>query len=147
MSWLVYSFYFHIQLSEVLQRCSLLQSHVFILIHSFDGPSLRSSRVLEYLRQGYIVYLINSQIASLPMVHVLASIDHIRGNLLLSSGSFASFNFVFIDATTFEPYFYEKMFMSQVSQAYRYPTFIWYILVANQLRESHMFSVHSLGII
>ena len=90
------------------------------------------------------MYLINSQIASLPMVHVLASIDHIRGNLLLSSGSFASFNFVFIDATTFEPYFYEKMFMSQVSQAYRYPTFIWYILVANQLRESHMFSVHSL---
>ena len=43
-------FHFHIQLSEVLQRCSLLQSHVFILIHSFDGPSLRSSRVLEYLR-------------------------------------------------------------------------------------------------
>ena len=81
------------------------------------------------------------------MVHVLASIDHIRGNLLLSSGSLASFNFVFIDATTFEPYFYEKMFKSQVSQAYRYPTFIWYKLVANQLQELRTFSAHSLGII
>ena len=92
------------------------------------------------------MYLINSQVASLPMVHVLASIDHIRGNLLLSSGSFASFNFVFIDATTFEPYFYEKMFMKYHKRT-GILLIIWYKLVANQLRESHMFSVHSLGII
>ena len=92
------------------------------------------------------VSLITSQLASLPMIHVLASVDHIRGNLLLPSGSLASFNFVFVDATTFEPYFYEKMFMSQVSQAYRYSYKLLSILVVNRLQELRTFSVHSQGI-
>lgn len=60
-----------------------------------------------------------SQLASLPMCHVIASIDHIRSGLLFSEGVPTAFNFIFEDATTFEPYFVEKMYMMQVSQSYR----------------------------
>lgn len=61
-----------------------------------------------------------SQLASLPMCHVIASVDHIRSGLLFSEGVSTAFNFIFEDATTFEPYFVEKMYMMQVSQSYRY---------------------------
>ena len=63
--------------------------------------------------------LIYSQLAALPMCHVIASVDHIRSNLLFSTSSLREFDFVYEDATTFEPYFYEKMYMTQVSQSYR----------------------------
>lgn len=53
------------------------------------------------------------------MCHVIASVDHIRSNLLFSTSSLREFDFVYEDATTFEPYFYEKMYMTQVSQSYR----------------------------
>lgn len=37
------------------------------------------------------------------MCHVIASIDHIRSGLLFSEGVSTAFNFIFEDATTFEP--------------------------------------------
>lgn len=54
----------------------------------------------------------------MPRVHVIASIDHIRGNLLFSASALSHFQFVYHDATTYEPYFYEKMYSAQVTQSY-----------------------------
>ena len=49
---------------------------------------------------------------------MIASIDHIRGNLLFSASALSHFQFVYHDATTYEPYFYEKMYSAQVTQSY-----------------------------
>ena len=59
------------------------------------------------------------ELAQLPFVHVIASIDHIRGSLLFSTSALSHYQFVCHDATTYEPYFYEKMYSTQVAQSYR----------------------------
>ena len=94
-------------MKSVLEGCANATSHLFIVIHSIDGAGLRNSRSIDYL----------GELSALPCVHLICSMDHIRGNLLFSSSALSHFQFVYHDATTFAPYYYEIMFMSQGSQA------------------------------
>lgn len=88
------------------------------MIHSIDGPGLRNAHTQEYLAYAQRGRIIHRELAQLPRVHVIASIDHIRGNLLFSASALSHFQFVYHDATTYEPYFYEKMYSAQVTQSY-----------------------------
>ncbi|KAK7080938.1 Origin recognition complex subunit 2, partial [Halocaridina rubra] len=67
---------------------------LFIIIHNLDGPMLRMEKTQKSL----------AQLASLPSVHLLASIDHINAPLILDSEKMSSYNALWYDATTFSPY-------------------------------------------
>nr|XP_045597029.1 origin recognition complex subunit 2-like [Procambarus clarkii] len=67
---------------------------LFIIIHNIDGPMLRGEKA-----QSAIAYL-----ASIPNVHLLASIDHINAPLIFDSSKMSQYNALWCDATTLAPY-------------------------------------------
>ncbi|GLI71637.1 hypothetical protein VaNZ11_016911 [Volvox africanus] len=68
------------------------ERHVFVVIHSLDGPGLR----------GDVSLL--GELAACPQFHVIASIDHAMGPLLWDSRDAARFRWQYFNATTFLPY-------------------------------------------
>ena len=90
-----------------------------LVLLNISGNALSINQSINQLINPLHSQLIYSQLAALPMCHIIASVDHIRSNLLFSTSSLREFDFVYEDVTTFEPYFYEKMYMTQVSQSYR----------------------------
>ncbi|KAL0180543.1 hypothetical protein M9458_022949, partial [Cirrhinus mrigala] len=81
-------------------------NHVFLIINNIDGPMLRGDRNQQAL----------GQLAALPNMHLLASIDHINaplndadhsyyGLIMFSSSVFAHmFNWLWYETTTYMPY-------------------------------------------
>lgn len=69
-------------------------ARITLIIHSLDGESLRHERQQSLL----------SRLASHPRISLVASIDHIKAPLLWDSAKVSQFNFLWHDATTFEPY-------------------------------------------
>ena len=69
-------------------------ARITLIIHSLDGESLRAERHQSLL----------SRLASHPRVSLVASIDHIKAPLLWDSAKVSQFNFLWHDATTFQPY-------------------------------------------
>ncbi|KAA8893406.1 origin recognition complex subunit 2-domain-containing protein [Sphaerosporella brunnea] len=65
-----------------------------IVFHNLDGEALRQER-----SQAVI-----SRLAAHPKISLVASIDHIRAPLLWDAARVSQFNFLWHDATTFEPY-------------------------------------------
>ncbi|XP_053633700.1 origin recognition complex subunit 2 [Cherax quadricarinatus] len=73
---------------------------LFIIIHNLDGPMLRGEK-----SQSAIAHL-----ASIPHVHILASIDHINAPLIFDSSRMSHYNALWCDATTLAPYSEETSF-------------------------------------
>ena len=67
---------------------------VFLVVHNIDGPTLRGEKA-----QGLL-----AQLAAVPAVRLVCSIDHINAPLLWDQQKLSKFNFVWFDATTFVPY-------------------------------------------
>ncbi|XP_023665075.1 origin recognition complex subunit 2 [Paramormyrops kingsleyae] len=84
---------------------------VYLIIHNIDGPMLRAKKTQQAL----------GQLASLPNMHFLASIDHINGPLVWDQSKMSLFNWLWYETTTFLPYVeetsYENSLLVQQSGA------------------------------
>uniref|UniRef100_A0A671MMI1 Origin recognition complex subunit 2 n=1 Tax=Sinocyclocheilus anshuiensis TaxID=1608454 RepID=A0A671MMI1_9TELE len=69
-------------------------NHVFLVIHNIDGPMLRGDRNQQAL----------GQLAALPNMHLLASIDHINATLIWDQAKMSMFNWLWYETTTYLPY-------------------------------------------
>lgn len=68
--------------------------HITVIIHSIDRAPLRRSAT----------QIILSRLSSHPQIHLVASADHPSFPLLWDSSLRSSYNFLFHDCTTFQPY-------------------------------------------
>ncbi|XP_062869150.1 origin recognition complex subunit 2 [Trichomycterus rosablanca] len=69
-------------------------NHLYLIIHNIDGPMLRGEKNQEAL----------GQLASIPNLHLLASIDHINAPLVWDHSKMCVFNWMWYETTTFLPY-------------------------------------------
>ncbi|XP_032833233.2 origin recognition complex subunit 2 [Petromyzon marinus] len=67
---------------------------LYLVIHNIDGEMLRAERNQRVL----------GQLASLPNVHLIASVDHINGPLIWEQSKVGWFNWLWCEVTTYEPY-------------------------------------------
>ncbi|KAM6948849.1 origin recognition complex subunit 2 [Aplochiton taeniatus] len=68
--------------------------HVYLLIHNIDGPMLRGEKTQSAL----------GQLASLPNLHLVASIDHINAPLVWDQCKQSQFNWLWWECVTFHRY-------------------------------------------
>ncbi|KAG9244798.1 origin recognition complex subunit 2-domain-containing protein [Calycina marina] len=80
--------------------------HVTLVLHSIDGPTLRRPTVQAIL----------SRISSFSQVKLIASANHPSFPLLWDSSIRSTFNFVFHDSTTFQPYTSEIDVVDEVNE-------------------------------
>jgi len=80
--------------------------HVTVILHSIDGIALRKPTIQTIL----------SRISSLHQIHMVASADHPSFPLLWDSSLRSSFNFLFHDCTTFQPYTSEIDVVDEVNE-------------------------------
>ncbi|XP_017334327.1 origin recognition complex subunit 2 isoform X1 [Ictalurus punctatus] len=69
-------------------------NHIYLIIHNIDGPMLRGEKNQQAL----------GQLASIPNMHLLASIDHINAPLVWDQSKMCVFNWLWYETTTFLPY-------------------------------------------
>eukprot|EP00775_Hariotina_reticulata_P006730 gene6730-6950_t len=67
---------------------------LYLLLHSIDGPGLRSADEQLWL----------SRLAQAPAVRLVASIDHVNAALLWDSRTSAAFRWLWIDGTSYASY-------------------------------------------
>lgn len=77
---------------------------LYIVLHNIDGQQLRSSEGQALL----------GELAAMPRVHLVASVDHVNAPLLWSKREAARFNWVWQEATTFAPYSVETAHLPQL---------------------------------
>ncbi|XP_071757056.1 origin recognition complex subunit 2 [Centroberyx gerrardi] len=68
--------------------------HVYLLIHNIDGPMLRGEKNQSAL----------GQLASLPNLHLVASIDHINAPLVWDQCKQSQFNWLWWECVSFQRY-------------------------------------------
>ncbi|GAB0091895.1 Origin recognition complex subunit 2 [Sergentomyia squamirostris] len=76
------------------------ESHLFLLVHNLEGAMLRNSKAQTVL----------SQLAKIPNVHLIASMDHINTALLWDHSKLSNYNFTWWDVTSMLPYTEETAF-------------------------------------
>ncbi|XP_055849809.1 origin recognition complex subunit 2 [Episyrphus balteatus] len=76
------------------------ETHLYLIVHNIDGTMLRNSKAQEIL----------SRLATVPNIHLLASIDHINTPLLWNHTKLSNYNFSWWDVTTMLPYSDETAF-------------------------------------
>ena len=74
-----------------------------MVVHNLDGTALRSTQAQQAL----------SQLAAIPSISLLASVDHVNAPLLWDGIMYHNFNFAWIAAHTFLPYTSETVFSSK----------------------------------
>ncbi|XP_023277723.1 origin recognition complex subunit 2 isoform X1 [Seriola lalandi dorsalis] len=68
--------------------------HVYLIIHNIDGPMLRGEKTQSAL----------GQLASLPNLHLVASLDHINAPLVWDQFKQSQFNWLWWECVTFQHY-------------------------------------------
>ncbi|XP_014916175.1 origin recognition complex subunit 2 isoform X2 [Poecilia latipinna] len=68
--------------------------HIYLLIHNIDGPMLRGEKTQSAL----------GQLAALPNLHLVASIDHINAPLVWDQFKQSQFNWLWWECVTFQHY-------------------------------------------
>ncbi|XP_042354060.1 origin recognition complex subunit 2 [Plectropomus leopardus] len=68
--------------------------HVYLLIHNIDGPMLRGEKTQSAL----------GQLAALPNLHLVASLDHINAPLVWDQFKQSQFNWLWWECVTFQHY-------------------------------------------
>ncbi|KAJ8352372.1 hypothetical protein SKAU_G00238480 [Synaphobranchus kaupii] len=85
--------------------------HVYLIIHNIDGPMLRAENTQQTL----------GHLASIPNMHLVASIDHINAPLVWDQPIMSLFNWLWYETTTYLPYVeetsYENSLLVQQSGA------------------------------
>ncbi|XP_034147345.1 origin recognition complex subunit 2 isoform X1 [Esox lucius] len=74
--------------------------HVYLLIHNIDGPMLRGEKTQNAL----------GQLASLPNLHLVASIDHINAPLVWDQSLLSQFNWLWWECVCFQRYIEETSY-------------------------------------
>jgi origin recognition complex subunit 2 len=74
------------------------------VLHNVDGAPLRNAESQALL----------GELAAMPRVHIIASVDHVNAPLLWSKREAARFNWVWQRATTFAPYHLETANVPQL---------------------------------
>ncbi|KAK2821997.1 hypothetical protein Q5P01_022062 [Channa striata] len=74
--------------------------HVYLLIHNIDGAMLRGEKTQSAL----------GQLASLPNLHLVASLDHINAPLVWDQFKQSQFNWLWWECVTFQHYAEETSF-------------------------------------
>ncbi|KAL1132700.1 hypothetical protein AAG570_010652, partial [Ranatra chinensis] len=97
------------QTNEIIDAVSLhlensSSRRTFIIIHNLDGSMLRNDKSQAVL----------SQLAKIPKLHLLASVDHINCPLLWDQSKLSNYNFAWEDASSFLPYTEETSFESSI---------------------------------
>ncbi|KAA0707367.1 Origin recognition complex subunit 2 [Triplophysa tibetana] len=69
-------------------------NHIFLIINNIDGAMLRGDRNQQAL----------GQLASIPNMHLVASIDHINAPLIWDQAKMSLFNWLWYETTTYMPY-------------------------------------------
>ncbi|CAN3365633.1 origin recognition complex subunit 2 [Diutina catenulata] len=87
------------------QRTAVGRPRLVMLIHNIDGEGLRDDRNQTLL----------SRLAALPEIYVVASTDTINAPLLWDSARAKSFNWLWHNVTTYEPYSVELSFRDVVT--------------------------------
>ena len=77
---------------------------VILLIHNIDGASLRNDKTQSML----------SVLAACPNIYVIASVDHINAPLMWDNAKTQQFNWVWHDASTFDPWIVETTFENSI---------------------------------
>ncbi|KAJ1978552.1 Origin recognition complex subunit 2 [Dimargaris xerosporica] len=107
---------------------------MYILMHSIDGPSVRSERVQAVL----------AQLASCsPQIRLIASIDHIQAPLLWDAVKLSRYRWVWHDLTTFDRYSAETSFENSlmVQQPEASATGVQYVLASLTSNAKGVFKV------
>eukprot|EP01134_Creolimax_fragrantissima_P000996 CFRG0996T1 len=78
--------------------------HLFVVLHNIDGEGIRSKKDQAIL----------SELASLPNVHMIATIDHVNSSHLWDEPIYTQFKWKIFEATTYAPYISECEFESHV---------------------------------
>jgi origin recognition complex subunit 2 len=99
------------QITEMLENfCEILEAdkakHITLIIHSIDGGPLRRSMAQTLL----------ARLASHPQIYLVASADHPSFPLLWDSSLRSTYNFLFHDCTTFQPYTAEVDVINEVHE-------------------------------
>jgi origin recognition complex subunit 2 len=99
------------QVTEMLETfCEMLEAdkakQITLIIHSIDGSPLRRSTAQTLL----------ARLASHPQIHLIASADNPSFPLLWDSSLRSTYNFVFHDCTTFQPYTAEVDVVNEVHE-------------------------------
>ncbi|MBN3295180.1 ORC2 protein, partial [Amia calva] len=85
--------------------------HIYLIIHNIDGAMLRGEKSQQTL----------GQLAAIPNLHLLASIDHINAPLIWDQSKLSQFNWLWYETTTYLPYIeetsYENSLLVQQSGA------------------------------
>eukprot|EP00048_Salpingoeca_helianthica_P004774 m.80770 g.80770 ORF g.80770 m.80770 type:complete len:849 (-) comp13342_c0_seq1:23-2569(-) len=81
---------------------------LFLVIHSIDGPALRSEQAQTLL----------SLLAATPRVHIIASIDHINAPFMWDQARQSLFNWTVHDTTTFALYHEEITVTTKLTTAH-----------------------------
>jgi len=71
-------------------RRAQLPDHVYVLVHSIDGPAFRSDASLGLL----------ASLATIPQVHLVASSSHMRTSLLWDANKSRQFNWAWAEVNT-----------------------------------------------
>lgn len=83
----------------------LVKPKLILVVHNIDDEAFRDERSQNIL----------SQLASLPDVWLLTSVDNVNASLLWDLYRFKNFNFLWHDATTYKPYGVELSFKDVLS--------------------------------
>lgn len=83
---------------ETLKQDPDLQ--LFLLIHNIDGQMLRGDKTQQIL----------GQLAAIPNLHLIASIDHINAPLSWDQFKMSQFNWLWYETTTYQPYIEETSY-------------------------------------
>jgi len=81
-------------------KAFLREEKMYLLIHNIDGANLRTERCQALL----------AEIANIPNMFVICSVDHYYATLLWDQLLSQMFNFRFVDATNFDDYKVETSF-------------------------------------
>ncbi|XP_006636793.1 origin recognition complex subunit 2 [Lepisosteus oculatus] len=91
--------------------CKEVDFHLYLIIHNIDGLMLRGEKTQQTL----------AQLAAIPNLHLIASIDHINAPLIWDQSKMSLFNWLWYETTTYLPYVeetsYENSLLVQQSGA------------------------------
>ena len=91
---------------ENIEQCEIifrlleyLNDYIYLIVHNIDGLPLRADKIQATL----------AKLAAHKRVRLICSIDHVNAPLLWDADKRSKFNFVWYEATTFQPYTEETL--------------------------------------
>ncbi|KAK4882005.1 hypothetical protein RN001_005324 [Aquatica leii] len=73
---------------------------IYLIIHNIEGDMLKNNKAQTVF----------SKLATVPNIHIIASLDHVSAPLIWDNTKLSKFNFIWFDVTCFMPYLKETRF-------------------------------------